>query len=52
MIIQAGGNTYYAITEIQPNGKKRMPVAAYLNGVDSKSLLGTSFTRKEDSHES
>ncbi len=40
--VACGGATALLLTEVQPEGKKRMPAAAFLNGVGAKALrLGT-----------
>lgn len=47
LVVAAGSRTFYAITQWQPSGKKRMTVKDYLNGVDRDQLIGTGFTFKE-----
>ena len=43
LIVQAGQNTYFAIEEVQPNGKKRMSVKQYLNGMADHELVNQVF---------
>lgn len=42
-IIVQCNNSFYAITQLQPSGKKRMDVATYLNGVKSSQVIGQQF---------
>lgn len=43
IIVEAGNNTQFAITEWQQSGKKRMPVADFLNGTSADQLIGKVF---------
>ena len=35
--------SYYAITSLQPSGKRRMDAATFLNGMDAEDLIGQRF---------
>lgn len=42
LLVACGGGTALLVTEVQPEGKRRMPAADFLNGVGAKALrLGT-----------
>lgn len=44
--VACGGNTTLRVMEVQPAGKRPMPVRDFLNG--AKLTIGTSFERKEE----
>lgn len=41
--VACGGGTVLAVEEIQPNGKKQMPIAAFINGGAGKLSIGDRF---------
>lgn len=43
IVVEAGNHTQFAITEWQQSGKKRMPVADFLNGAQANQLIGKTF---------
>lgn len=46
LIVQCGGKTFYAISEWQENGKKRMLVQTFLKGNSADNLIGKRFEVK------
>ncbi len=51
LIIQCGQQTYFAIDELQPSGKKRMLTEQWLNGVELDQLLAEAFESSEGNYE-
>lgn len=43
IVVEAGNHTQFAIIEWQQSGKKRMPVADFLNGAQANQLIGKTF---------
>lgn len=46
LIVQCGGNSYYAISEWQESGKKRMTIQTFLIGNPAESVIGKQFEVK------